>query len=203
MLSLVGIPKPELRIDSYTFELSGGMRQRAMIAMALASKPTLLIADEPTTAIDVTIQAQILELLQRLQKELKMSVLIITHNLGVVAELSHRVAVMYLGRIVEKASTDEIFHDAKHPYTQGLINSIPKLTQESGTRLWAIKGVVPSPYAQVAGCSFHPRCHRFMQGVCDTIVPEVTELSPGHTVSCHLYGGPKPEGTRSEESNDE
>ena len=187
MLAMVGIPKPEMRIDSYTFELSGGMRQRAMIAMALSSQPKLLIADEPTTAVDVTIQAQILELLQHLQEELKMTTLIITHNLGVVAEMSHRVAVMYMGRIVEEAGTEIIFHDPKHPYTQGLINSIPKLTQMSTKRLWAIKGVVPSPYAVVPGCTFHPRCHSFISGLCDRKVPQTVEVSPGHKVSCLLY----------------
>jgi len=189
MLDLVGVPNPKFRIDSYTFELSGGMRQRAMIAMALSSHPNLLIADEPTTAVDVTIQAQILELIQKLRQELRMSTLIITHNLGMVAELADRVAVMYLGRIVEKASTADIFHDPRHPYTQGLINSIPKLSNPRGEKLWAIKGMVPSPYTKIYGCVFHRRCHKFMPGICDKIVPQTIEIVSGHVVDCLLYGG--------------
>ena len=188
MLGRVGIPRPELRFDAYTFELSGGMRQRAMIAMALVSDPSLLIADEPTTAVDVTIQAQVLELLQRMQAELNMSTLIITHNLGVVAELTQRVAVMYLGKIVETATTDEIFENPKHPYTEGLIKSIPRLTDDRRHMLWAIEGVVPAPTARIAGCSFHPRCHQFMPGSCDRIDPPEIETD-GHRVRCLLHGG--------------
>ena len=188
MLDRVGIPRPELRIDSYTFELSGGMRQRAMIAMALVSRPLLLIADEPTTAIDVTMQAQILELLQRLQRTLQMATIIITHNLGVVAALADRVAVMYMGSVVETAATREVFHDPKHPYTRGLIESIPRINEPRGAKLWAIPGVVPPPGAHIPGCPFHPRCDRFMAGHCDTRRPEVAVVAAGHEVKCLLYG---------------
>jgi peptide/nickel transport system ATP-binding protein len=188
-LRLVGIPRPEMRVDAYSFELSGGMRQRAMIAIALACRPSLLIADEPTTALDVTIQAQILELMQRLQQEMGMSILLITHNLGVVAALSHRVAVMYLGRIVEQATKEEIFNHPKHPYTQGLLNSVPRVGDKKGRRLWAIEGVVPHPYAQIQGCAFHPRCPKIMRGVCDKEYPPTVEVGTQHSVACYLYGG--------------
>ena len=187
MLGRVGIPNPELRVDAYSFELSGGMRQRAMIATALACRPGLLIADEPTTALDVTIQAQILELMQRLQQELGMSILLITHNLGVIAALSHRVAVMYLGRIVEKSSKVGIFSEPLHPYTQGLLKSVPKVGDERGERLWAIEGVVPHPYARISGCAFHPRCPSFMAGRCDVAIPDIVEIKPGHEVACFLH----------------
>ncbi len=188
MLDRVGIPRPELRIDSYTFELSGGMRQRAMIAMALVSRPQLLIADEPTTAIDVTIQAQILELLHRLQRTFRMATIIITHNLGVVAALADRVAVMYMGSVVETAATREVFHNPKHPYTRGLIASIPRINEPRGAKLWAIPGVVPPPGARIPGCPFHPRCDRSMAGHCDATMPSVTTVAEGHEVKCLLYG---------------
>ena len=188
MLDRVGIPRPELRIDSYTFELSGGMRQRAMIAMALVSRPLLLIADEPTTAIDVTIQAQILELLHRLQRTFRMATIIITHNLGVVAALADRVAVMYMGSVVEAAATREVFHDPRHPYTRGLIQSIPRIDEPRGAKLWAIPGVVPPPGAHIPGCPFHPRCDRFMAGQCESKMPAVTTVAAGHEVKCLLYG---------------
>jgi peptide/nickel transport system ATP-binding protein len=188
MLDRVGIPKPESRIDSYTFELSGGMRQRAMIAMALVSNPSLLIADEPTTAIDVTIQAQFLDLLKSLQKEMSMSILYITHNMGVIAAVAQRVAVMYWGRIVEKGSADDIFHDPKHPYTRGLINSIPKFDETADRKLWNIEGVVPHPFAEVIGCHFHPRCPHFMVSKCNSATPQLLEISEGHWVGCFLYG---------------
>lgn len=187
MLDLVGIPDANARVDAYPFELSGGMRQRAMIAMALSCNPSLLIADEPTTALDVTIQAQILELIVRLQEQFQMTVLMITHNLGVVAAMAHRVAVMYLGRIVEQASVDDIFHDPKHPYTQALLKSVPKVGEKTGQRLWAIEGNVPDPFVQIPGCPFHPRCHQFMPGVCDRQVPQPTTVGPDHMVSCLLY----------------
>ena len=189
ILGKVGIPKPELRVDAYTFELSGGMRQRAMIAMALASNPGLLIADEPTTAVDVTIQAQVLELLKQLQGEFQMSVLMITHNMGVVAAVANRVAVMYRGRVVKQGPVRAIFKEPHHPYTRGLIRSIPTLTGPRAEELWSIKGVVPPPYARVPGCSFHPRCEHFMVGVCDGAVPPPTAVSPEHEVACYLYGG--------------
>ena len=187
LLGLVGIPDPGRRLESYSFQLSGGMRQRAMIAMALSCNPSVLIADEPTTALDVTIQAQILQLLHRLQGEFGMSILLITHNLAVVAATAHRVAVMYMGRIVEEASTDALFAEPKHPYTIGLLRSVPQLADTDQKELWAIKGNVPNPYSTVKGCPFHPRCDRFMEGTCDAIVPELAEVSPGHKVSCLLF----------------
>jgi oligopeptide/dipeptide ABC transporter ATP-binding protein len=187
LLRLVGIPRPELRVDSYSFELSGGMRQRAMIAIALSCDPSLLIADEPTTALDVTIQAQILELLQRLQEDLKMSILMITHNLGVIAALAHRVAVMYLGQVVEEGSKEQLFADPRHPYTQGLLHSVPRIGAPKGERLWAISGTVPSPYAQVSGCAFHPRCDQQIAGLCDLQYPATRTVGQGHFAACHLY----------------
>jgi oligopeptide/dipeptide ABC transporter ATP-binding protein len=187
LLRLVGIPRPELRVDSYSFELSGGMRQRAMIAIALSCDPSLLIADEPTTALDVTIQAQILELLQRLQEELKMSILMITHNLGVIAALAHRVAVMYLGQVVEEGSKEQLFANPRHPYTQGLLHSVPRIGAPKGERLWAISGTVPSPYAQVIGCAFHPRCDQRIAGTCDLHYPATRTVDQGHFTACHLY----------------
>ena len=192
MLEKVGIPQASVRIDAYTFELSGGMRQRAMIAMALASEPKLLIADEPTTAIDVTIQAQILELLARLQEEFGMSILIITHDLGVVASMADRIAVMYRGRAVEKSTAKEIFAQPLHPYTKGLIRSIPNMSDdENKTLLWNIRGTVPHPYAVVSGCPFHPRCDEFISGTCDVVVPEEIPISKEHSTSCHLFSQEK------------
>ena len=158
MLSLVGIPEPRKRADSYPHEFSGGMRQRAMIAMALANDPKLLIADEPTTALDVTVQAQILELIERLQSEFDTAVVVITHDLGVVAEMADEIAVMYAGRIVEKASTDTIFAAPEHPYTWGLLSSIPRLDSPRGEELVPIAGRPPSLINLPGGCSFHPRC---------------------------------------------
>ena len=158
MLRRVGIPKAETRLDTYPFQFSGGMCQRAMIAMALVCRLSLLIADEPTTALDVTMQAQILELMQRLQREMGMAIMLITHNLGVVAEICDEVAVMYLGEMVEQASVDALFHDPLHPYTQALLRSIPKLGASKGGRLDPITGAVPDPYNRRTGCPFHPRC---------------------------------------------
>jgi peptide/nickel transport system ATP-binding protein len=187
MLSKVGIPDAPRRIDIYPHQLSGGMRQRAMIAMALSCNPKLLIADEPTTALDVTIQAQILDLMLELQRELGMSIMIITHDLGVIAEMAHEVAVMYLGRIVEQAPVRMIFHDPKHPYTQALLKSIPKVEENRKETLVVIEGAVPDPYHVPEGCPFHPRCPLRIRGRCETIVPSVTEVAPGHEVSCLLY----------------
>jgi peptide/nickel transport system ATP-binding protein len=187
LLGLVGIPHPEQRIDAYPFQLSGGMRQRAMIAMALSCNPSLLIADEPTTAVDVTTQAQILELMLELQEEYHMSILFITHDLGVVAEIADDVAVMYLGRIVETGDVDSIFHDPKHPYTQALLRSIPKLGLGGHTRLDSIRGMVPDPYNRPTGCPFNTRCDKVMPGHCDRVVPEAIELGHGRQVSCLLY----------------
>jgi len=187
MLRKVGISRPEERVDEYPYQLSGGMRQRAMIAMALSCHPKLLIADEPTTALDVTIQAQILDLMRDLQEEFGMSIMMITHNLGVVAEISEDVVVMYLGRIVESAPVDELFHNPLHPYTQALLKSIPKVGKKAKGRLETIKGVVPDAYNIPPGCSFHQRCPEFKTGLCNRITPDLTETAPGHKVACLLY----------------
>lgn len=185
LLDTVKIPEPRQRIDEYPHQLSGGMKQRAMIAMALACNPRLLIADEPTTALDVTIQAQILDLLADLQNELGMSILLITHDLAVVAQVVSYVYVMYAGRIAEHAPVDLLFSSPKHPYTWGLFDSIPKPDSEH-RRLKAISGAVPSPLHPPSGCRFHPRCYRRMEQ-CDKIEPLLKEVAPGHTAACHLY----------------
>jgi peptide/nickel transport system ATP-binding protein len=197
ILQKVGMPNPERIADSVPHQLSGGMRQRAMIAMALSCTPTLLIADEPTTALDVTTEAQILDLMRGLQNEIGTSIMFVTHNMGVVAQMCDEVAVMYAGRVVERASVDDIFYDPKHPYTVALLRSIPRLGSHHHDRLETIKGSVPDPYSTVPGCPFHPRCPAAMPGVCDTILPEET-IIPGnyqHTVRCHLYPGSTPSHT--------
>ncbi len=186
-LRSVGIPKPERRIDEYAFELSGGLRQRAMIAVALSCSPRLLIADEPTTALDVTTQAQILDLLRTLQQQNQMAIMLITHNLGVVAEMCDDVVVMYLGRVVEQGTVDDIFHSSKHPYTKALLSSIPSIEMESRVKLPTITGSIPHPYARPAGCPFYPRCERFMEGVCDKQEPTLLAVSDKQKVSCFLY----------------
>jgi oligopeptide/dipeptide ABC transporter ATP-binding protein len=188
MLGRVNMPDPKRVVDSYPHQLSGGMRQRAMIAMALSCRPSLLIADEPTTALDVTTEAQILELLRDLQAEFGMAIMYITHNLGVVAEMVEEAIVMYLGKVVEQAPVQELFYQPKHPYMQALLRSIPKLGRKSTDKLQAISGMVPSPFAIPHGCSFHPRCPSFMSGVCDAAEPPVTDLGGGHRVKCFLYG---------------
>lgn len=184
MLRLVGIPSPEQRIDDFPHQMSGGMRQRVMIAMALSCNPTLLIADEPTTALDVTIQAQILELMMRLQEEYKMSIMMITHNLGVVSRMCDEVVVMYLGKIVEQAPVRTLFHEPAHPYTVGLLNSIPKLGGRK-RRLVPIKGVVPDPRDIPAGCSFRERCPVAMD-IC-TQDPPLVNLDDKHAVRCWRF----------------
>ncbi|CDZ98945.1 Oligopeptide transport ATP-binding protein OppD [Jeotgalicoccus saudimassiliensis] len=184
MLELVGIPSPEKRVDQYPFELSGGMRQRVMIAMALACKPELLIADEPTTALDVTIQAQILELIKELQEEIGMSVVMITHDLGVVAETCDYVAVMYAGKVVEYADVYTLFENPKHPYTVGLINSLPR-HDKSQDELIPIKGNVPAPDEMPSGCRFAPRCP-FASDICNTL-PELEDLGNGNEVRCWIH----------------
>lgn len=186
MLRLVGIPAPEQRARSYPHELSGGMRQRVMIAMALACRPQLLIADEPTTALDVTIQAQILELMRQLKRDFGMSILLITHDLGVVAEMADEVAVMYAGKIVEQAPVVELFHSPQHPYTQGLLASIPTLETKKGQRLAVIKGSVPNPYRVPPGCAFAPRCPAVMPR-CRTEPPPMFTPAPGHLARCWLH----------------
>jgi peptide/nickel transport system ATP-binding protein len=175
-LRLVGIPRPERRIDEYPFQLSGGLRQRAMIAMALACNPRILIADEPTTALDVTTQAQILDLLRGLQKERGLSVLLITHDMGVIAEMADDVAVMYLGRIVERGPVDQIFHAPRHPYTRALLRSIPSTLAKPRSRLQTIEGSIPHPYNRPQGCPFHPRCSEKIAGRCDREVPDTILL---------------------------
>jgi peptide/nickel transport system ATP-binding protein len=187
MLRRVGIPSPEERVDQLSNQLSGGLRQRAMIAMALSCNPTLLIADEPTTALDVTTQAQILDLMRHLQRDYSMAIMLITHDLGVIAEMADIVVVMYLGRVVEQAPVDEIFHAPKHPYTQALLHSMPRLRAKSRERLASITGSVPHPYNRPSGCPFHPRCAAFMSGVCDQREPELQMVDEGHRVSCFLY----------------
>lgn len=190
MLHRVGIPRPEQRVDSYPFELSGGMRQRAMIAMALVCNPRLLIADEPTTALDVTTQAQIMELMLELQRELGMAVLLITHDLGVVAETCDEVVVMYLGEVMEKADVKELFQNPLHPYTRALLRSIPRLGHGKSIELQPIEGMVPDPYNRPSGCPFHPRCPEMIAGVCDVRPLTTTQLPDGRTVRCHLYTTP-------------
>lgn len=185
LLAQVGIPRPERLVDEYPFRLSGGMRQRVMIAMAISCNPNLLIADEPTTALDVTTQANILDLMKSLQTRHNMSVLFITHDLGVVAEIADDVAVMYLGKIVEKSDVDTIFNEPKHPYTQALLTSIPKISM-TREELDPIKGIVPNPYRRPGGCPFHPRCPKAMS-ICETREPAVTKLSENHYVQCLLY----------------
>jgi oligopeptide/dipeptide ABC transporter ATP-binding protein len=188
-LDLVGMPQPSRTIDRYPHELSGGMRQRAMIAMALSCHPSLLIADEPTTALDVTTEAQILNLMRSLQDELGMAIMYITHNLGVVAQMTERVMVMYMGMAVEETDVDTLFFDPKHPYTQALLVSIPRLGHltRDRMRLEPIRGTVPDPYALPKGCYFHPRCDQAIPGVCDVEAPPYIQLKPGHDVRCHLY----------------
>ena len=187
LLGLVGIPRPERRIDEYSFQLSGGLRQRVMIAMALSSDPKVLIADEPTTALDVTTQAQILELLKKIQDERGLAIILITHDMGVIAEMADDVVVMYLGRVVERGTVDAIFHDSKHPYTRSLLRSIPSILAEPRTKLSTITGSIPHPYNRPHGCPFHTRCPDFMPGTCDAKTPEIHTIAPNHDVSCFLY----------------
>jgi len=187
ILRRVGMPQPEQNIDAYPFALSGGMRQRAMIAMALSCNPLLLIADEPTTAVDVTIQAQILELMKDLQQEMNMAMVVITHDMAVISELCDRVMIMYLGKDVESAPAGELFRNPKHPYTKGLLNSVPQLGGGKSQEIVAITGTVPSPHDRPTGCFFHPRCPDFMPGVCDQSEPPQIIVGPNHSVRCHLY----------------
>jgi peptide/nickel transport system ATP-binding protein len=187
MLRKVRIPEPERRYDVYPHQFSGGMRQRAMIAMALSCNPRLLIADEPTTALDVTIQAQILDLLRDLQRETGMSILLITHDLGIIAEMADEVAVMYASKIVERAPVRELFERPLHPYTHGLFKSRPKPGTAKSEKLLTIPGMVPSPLEFPSGCKFHPRC-AYMQEICQRDEPELREIRPGHFARCHFAG---------------
>lgn len=187
MLRLVGIPEPERRVAEYPHQMSGGMRQRVMIAMALACNPRLLIADEPTTALDVTIQAQILDLMGRLQQDMGTAILLITHDMGVVAEMAERVIVMYAGQFVEEGDVESIFDHPLHPYTSGLLSSIPRVDVDS-ERLHVIPGAVPSPFEFPSGCRFHPRCNQSIQR-CRDEEPQLFQIGPGRKVRCWLYAG--------------
>ena len=185
LLRKVAIPSPESRIDQYPHELSGGMKQRVMIAMAIACKPALLIADEPTTALDVTIEAQILELMDQLRRDTDMAILLITHNLGIVARYADRVAVMYCGKIVEEAPVEVLFESPAHPYTQGLLNSLPQ--GEPGEALESIPGTVPNPVSLPSGCAFHPRCKHAIPECSREIPPNFRTELPHQQVACWLY----------------
>jgi peptide/nickel transport system ATP-binding protein len=188
MLQRVGIPKPSERVDSYPHQLSGGQRQRVMIAIALSCEPALLIADEPTTALDVSIEAQILDIMRELQESVNMAIMFITHNLGVIASMADEIVVMYMGKAVERAKVIDLFKNAKHPYTQALLKSIPHLGKKKmGGRLASISGMVPDPFNLPPGCVFHPRCPMFMPGKCDQIAPGWTKVDEEHWVSCLLY----------------
>jgi oligopeptide/dipeptide ABC transporter ATP-binding protein len=187
LLRSVGIPMPEQRIDTYSWQLSGGLRQRAIIAMALSCHPRLLIADEPTTAIDVTTQAQILNLLRNLQKERNTAIIFITHDLGVIAQMANYVVVMYLGRVMEQGPVSAIFLSPKHPYTQALLNSIPSMSSTPRVKLPIISGSIPHPFNRPAGCPFHPRCQDFKAGVCDQRIPSLQPVGENQLASCFLY----------------
>lgn len=192
ILARVKMSRPERTIDDYPFQLSGGMRQRAVIAMALACRPSLLIADEPTTALDVTTEAQILDLMRSLQQEYGMAIMYITHNLGVIAEMADEVAVMYLGKVVEQTDVKTIFRNPLHPYTRALHASIPQLRDavtkaDKKQRLQVINGMIPDPYTRLKGCSFHPRCPYIIPDTCDLVEPKVIQVKPDHLVRCHLY----------------
>jgi len=186
MLYKVQINAPKQRLNEYPHQMSGGMRQRVMIALALSCNPAILIADEPTTALDVTVQAQILDLMRALQDDFNSSIILITHNLGVVSQMAADIAVMYLGKVVEYAKTHELFHDPLHPYTVGLLNSVPVLGRKGDKVLVPIKGMVPSPTEIIPGCPFEPRCPRAMS-ICHEKQPTLLEARPGHFVACWLY----------------
>jgi oligopeptide/dipeptide ABC transporter ATP-binding protein len=186
LLKMVGVPRAEGRMDEYPWQLSGGLQQRAMIAMALAGDPMLLIADEPTTALDVTTQAQILDLLRDLQERTGMAIMLITHDLGVIAEMADDVVVMYLGRVVEQGPVDDIFHAPRHPYTKGLLRSIPSVHATARTPLLTISGSIPHPFNRPAGCPFHPRCSDAIDGLCDHDAPKRHAIAERHDASCHL-----------------
>ena len=183
----VGMPSPEQRFDSYSWQLSGGLRQRAIIAMALSCNPSVLIADEPTTAIDVTTQAQVLELLKQLQRDHGSSILFITHDLGVIAQVADYVVVMYLGKVMEQGPVSDIFHRPRHPYTRALLQSMPSLHSEPRVALPTVAGSIPHPLHRPQGCAFHPRCPDFMPGVCDVHTPALVAVDDGPPVACFLH----------------
>ena len=183
----VGIPAPEQRLDQYSWQLSGGLRQRAMIAMALSCNPLILIADEPTTAVDVTTQAQVLRLLRRLQQARNSAIIFITHDLGVIAQMADYVTVMYLGVVMEQGPVDQIFHSPKHPYTQALLESIPSIHTTPRADLPTISGSIPHPFNRPVGCPFYPRCTRYMPGTCDQKAPSLMRVGENQAASCFLY----------------
>jgi peptide/nickel transport system ATP-binding protein len=187
LLRDVGIPMPEQRLDEYSWQLSGGLRQRAIIAMSLSCNPLLLIADEPTTAVDVTTQAQVLRLLRNLQLQRNAAIIFITHDLGVIAQMADYVTVMYLGLVVEQAPVDDIFHNSKHPYTQALLESIPTVNMTPRMNLPTISGSIPHPFNKPKGCPFHPRCPKAIPGKCNTHIPKLKPISEKQAVSCFLY----------------
>jgi len=187
MLKDVGVPTPERHLDEYSWQLSGGLRQRAIIAMALSCNPRLLIADEPTTAVDVTTQAQVLRLLRQLQRERNSAIIFITHDLGVIAQMASFVMVMYLGLVMEQGTVDAIFHAPKHPYTQALLRSIPSVSSQPRVSLPTISGSIPHPFNKPSGCPFHPRCSKHMPGRCDARTPALQAVGEKHLVSCFLY----------------
>jgi peptide/nickel transport system ATP-binding protein len=189
LLKDVGVPMPEQRLDEYSWQLSGGQRQRAVIAMALSCNPRLLIADEPTTAVDVTTQAQVLRLLRRLQQDRNAAIIFITHDLGVIAQMADHVTVMYLGLVMEQGPVDAIFHAPKHPYTQALLRSIPSVSVATRVTLPTIHGSIPHPFHKPPGCPFHPRCAQRIAGTCDARVPRLTLVGEGQKASCFLYPG--------------
>jgi peptide/nickel transport system ATP-binding protein/oligopeptide transport system ATP-binding protein len=187
----VGIPQPDQRVKEYPHQFSGGMRQRSMIALAISCEPELIIADEPTTVVDVTIQAQLLELIRGITQRLNTALILITHNLGIVARYAHRVYVMYAGHIVENGSAQDIYHNPCHPYTRGLLGSVPRLDEPRKMRLQPIEGQPPDLISPPQGCAFNPRCTQVMD-VCRQVFPPVTEVSPGHHVACYLAKPPGP-----------
>jgi len=189
LLDMVGVPQPARRVDDYPFQLSGGLRQRVMIAMALSCDPRILIADEPTTALDVTTQAQILDLLRKLQKDRGLAIILITHDMGVIAEMAHDVSVMYLGRAVETGSVKEIFETPKHPYTRALLRSIPTVLAKPRTRLPTIAGSIPHPFDRPGGCAYHPRCSEIIGAACERNEPPAVDTPDGRQVRCFLHGG--------------
>jgi len=202
MLRRVGIPNAEKRVDSYPHELSGGQRQRVMVAVALSTHPDLLIADEPTTALDVSIEAQILDMMRELQDNYNMAIMFITHNLGVIAEIAKEIVVMYMGKEVERADTIELFENPKHPYTTALLGSIPQIGEKKD-QLETIEGMVPSPFELPPGCVFHPRCPDFMPGKCDRVYPQYAQVSEDHWARCLLYEGSWPETAEAQAINNQ
>ncbi|MGQ9490791.1 MAG: ABC transporter ATP-binding protein [Anaerolineae bacterium] len=193
LLRDVGVPMPEQRLDAYSWQLSGGLRQRAMIAMALSCSPRLLIADEPTTAVDVTTQAQVLRLLRELQERRNAAIIFITHDLGVIAQMAHYVIVMYLGMVMEQGPVDDVFHTPLHPYTRALLQSIPSMDSPPRVLLPTISGSIPHPFNRPAGCPFHPRCHWAMRGKCDVHTPVIRPYGQRQKVACFLYHDPTAE----------